>query len=71
MGNTYLFAYYRTALAAIAREGLPAYLRRVGSPYVRGAARHFSPRTDTFTQRLLRRYRDRKAAPKDKIALDA
>lgn len=56
MGNTYLFEYYRDALRTIAREGLITYLRRVSAPYISSAAGHFSAKTPTFTQRLLRRF---------------
>ena len=59
MGNLHVFAFYRTALGAIRAEGLLTFLRRVGSPYVTRAGRHFDPETPTYTEKLLRRLQSR------------
>jgi hypothetical protein len=56
MGNTYLFDYYRDALHLIAEEGLLAYLRRVSTPYLTRAVRHFDPQAATLTDQFLSRW---------------
>ncbi len=56
MGNTYLFDYYRDALHLIAEEGLLAYLRRVSTPYLTRAVRHFDPHAATLTDQFLSRW---------------
>ena len=43
----------RSALGAIREEGL-LRLRRVATPYVSRAGRHFDPNVTTYTDRLLR-----------------
>jgi hypothetical protein len=53
LGNVHVFEYYREALGAIGREGVLAYLQRVGEPYVRRAVEHFDPEAPTWTERLL------------------
>ena len=55
MGDTFLFQYYRDAFRSIADEGLAAYTRRVGQPYLERASGHLDPAASTWTQRLLRR----------------
>ncbi|MFN8590087.1 MAG: hypothetical protein U0031_01415 [Thermomicrobiales bacterium] len=59
MGNTHVFSFYREALAAIRAEGFLRFLRRVATPYASRAARHFSPGASTYTERFLRRLRER------------
>ena len=53
MGNA-IFDFYRDALGAIREEGLLRFLRRVATPYVSRAGRHFDPNVTTYTDRLLR-----------------
>ena len=53
MGNVHVFDFYREALGAIQEEGLLRFLRRVGTPYVSRAGRHFDPQTRTYTERFL------------------
>jgi predicted DCC family thiol-disulfide oxidoreductase YuxK len=54
LGNAHIFDFYRGALAAIQEEGLLAFLRRVATPYVARAGRHFHPSASTQTERFLR-----------------
>ncbi|MDF2759430.1 MAG: hypothetical protein K0S99_2062 [Thermomicrobiales bacterium] len=54
MGNVHIFDFYRDALGAIREEGLLRFLRRVATPYVSRAGRHFDPNVTTYTDRLLR-----------------
>ena len=56
-GQTHIFDYYQDALHIIAREGLPAYSRRVTRPYLAVASGHFDPERVTHTERLLQRLR--------------
>ena len=53
MGNVHIFDFYRDALGAIREEGLARFLRRVATPYVSRAVRHFDPRAGTYTERFL------------------
>jgi hypothetical protein len=53
LGNAHIFDFYRTALAEIQREGLLSFLRRVATPYVARAGRHFDPARSTQTDRVL------------------
>jgi hypothetical protein len=53
MGSVHVFDFYRDALGAIREEGLLRFLRRVASPYVSRAGRHFDPRARTYTERFL------------------
>jgi hypothetical protein len=55
LGNTHVFDFYRVALGAIRKEGFLRFLRRVVTPYVSRAGRHFDPRASTFTERFLER----------------
>jgi hypothetical protein len=55
MGNVHVFTFYRDALGAIREEGLLPYLRRIASPYLARAGRHFDPDAATYTDRLLER----------------
>jgi hypothetical protein len=54
LGTTYVFEYYRQALGSIATEGLVTYLGRVSRPYRTRIVRHLDPRSETYTERLLR-----------------
>jgi hypothetical protein len=54
LGTTYVFEYYRQALGSIANEGLVTYLGRVSRPYRARIVRHLDPRSETYTERLLR-----------------
>jgi hypothetical protein len=60
MGNAHIFEFYRHALGAIREEGLLRFLRRVATPYVIRAGRHFDPRAGTYTERFLRRMENRR-----------
>ena len=53
MGNVHIFDFYRDALGAIREEGLARFLRRVATPYVSRAGRHFDPSVGTYTERFL------------------
>jgi hypothetical protein len=54
LGNVHIFEYYREALGTIRAEGLLTFLRRISTPYLARAARHFSPAEPTYTERWLR-----------------
>lgn len=54
MGNVHIFTFYREALRAIREEGFLRFLRRVASPYLSRASRHFDPNAATQTDRLFR-----------------
>jgi hypothetical protein len=62
VGNAYVFSFYRAALGAIREEGLLRFLRRVASPYLSRAGRHFDPHAQTYTDRLLRHLEQRRGA---------
>jgi hypothetical protein len=53
IGNVHIFDFYRVALGAIREEGLLRFLRRVATPYLSRAGRHFDPRAGTYTDRFL------------------
>ena len=53
IGDVYVFDYYRRALRSIAEEGLLTFLRRISSPYLERAGKHFDPAAPTYTERLL------------------
>jgi hypothetical protein len=61
LGNVYIFDYYRHALRTIVEEGLLAFLRRTSTPYLTRAGAHFNPRSNTYSERLLRRWVDRRS----------
>jgi hypothetical protein len=61
VGNSYIFQFYRDALGAIRDEGLLTFLRRVATPYLSRAGRHFRPGERTYTERWLRRLEQRRA----------
>ena len=50
-----LFDHYRNALEDISRHGYMDYWRRSFRPYLQAAARQFSPKRTSLTQRLLNR----------------
>jgi hypothetical protein len=61
LGNVYIFDYYRHALRTIVEEGLLSFLRRTSTPYLTRAGAHFDPRSNTYSERLLRRWVDRRS----------
>jgi hypothetical protein len=61
VGNTHVFGFYRDALEAIRAEGFLRFLRRVASPYLARAGRHFDPRAGTLTERFLHRLEQQRA----------
>jgi hypothetical protein len=61
LGNVHIFDYYRSALRTIVEEGLLSFLRRTSTPYLTRAGSHFDPRSSTYSERLLRRWADRRS----------
>ena len=61
LGNVYIFDYYRRALRTIVEEGLVSFLRRISTPYLTRAGSHFDPGSSTYSERLLRRWADRRS----------
>src|SRR5215213_4439180 len=61
LGNVHIFDYYHRALRTILEEGLLSYLRRTSTPYLTRAGSHFDPRSSTYSERLLRRWADRRS----------
>src|SRR5918997_1530559 len=61
LGSVHVFDYYRHALPTIVDEGLLSFLRRTSTPYLRRAGSHFDPRSSTYSERLLRRWSDRRS----------
>jgi hypothetical protein len=61
LGDVHVFDYYRSALPKIVEEGLVSFLRRVSIPYLTRARSHFDPESSTYSERLLRRWADRRA----------
>jgi hypothetical protein len=61
LGSVHIFEYYRRALRTIVEEGLISFLRRTSSPYLARAGSHFDPRSITYSERLLRRWEDRRS----------
>ena len=62
LGNVHVFDYYRGALRTIADEGLVSFLYRTSTPYLTRARSHFDPGSRTYSERLLQRWADRRAA---------
>jgi hypothetical protein len=62
LGSVHIFDYYRSALPTIAREGLVSFLRRTSTPYRSRARSHFDPASGTHSERLLRRWADRRSS---------
>ena len=61
LGNVHIFDYYRRALRTIVEEGVLSFLRRTSTPYLTRAGSHFDPRVSTYSERLLRRWTDRRS----------
>jgi hypothetical protein len=61
LGSVHIFDYYRRALRTIVEEGLLSFLRRTSTPYLARAGSHFDPRSSTYSERLLRRWADRRS----------
>jgi hypothetical protein len=61
LGSVHIFDYYRRALRMIVEEGLLSFLRRTSTPYLTRAGSHFDPRSSTYSERLLRRWADRRS----------
>jgi hypothetical protein len=64
LGNVHVFDYYRRALRTIVEEGVLSFLRRIGTPYITRAGSHYDPRSSTYSERLLRRWADRRSSVK-------
>ena len=60
-GNVHVFDYYRGALRTIVEEGLLSFLQRTSTPYLTRARSHFDPESSTYSERLLRRWADRRS----------
>jgi hypothetical protein len=60
--NVHIFDYYRGALRTIADEGLVSFLYRTSTPYLTRARSHFDPGSSTHSERLLRRWADRRSS---------
>jgi hypothetical protein len=61
LGNIHIFDYYRGALRTIAEEGLLSFLHRTSIPYLTRAGSHYDPQSSTYSERLLRRWADRRS----------
>jgi hypothetical protein len=61
LGSVHIFDYYRRALRTIVEEGLLSFLRRTSTPYLTRAGSHFDPRSSTYSERLLRRWAERRS----------
>jgi len=61
LGSVHIFDYYRRALRTIVEEGLLSFLRRTSTPYLTRAGSHFDPRSITYSERLLRRWANRRS----------
>lgn len=61
LGNAQIFDFYRGALRTIAGEGLISFLHRTSTPYLTRARSHFDPESSTYSERLLRRWADRRS----------
>jgi hypothetical protein len=61
LGNVHIFDYYRSALPTIVEEGLVSFLRRTSTPYLTRARSHFDPESSTHSERLLRRWAERRS----------
>jgi hypothetical protein len=61
LGNVHIFDYYRSALPTIIEEGLVTFLRRTSTPYLMRARSHFDPASGTYSERLLRRWAERRS----------
>jgi hypothetical protein len=61
LGNVHIFDYYRSALPTIVEEGLVTFLHRTSTPYLTRARSHFDPASGTYSERLLRRWTERRS----------
>src|SRR5215213_8269450 len=61
LGSVHVFDYYRGALRTIVEEGVLSFLRRISTPYITRAGSHYDPRSSTYSERLLRRWADRRS----------
>ena len=61
LGNVHVFDYYRGALRMIVEEGLLSFLHRTSTPYLTRAGSHFDARASSHSERLLRRWADRRS----------
>jgi hypothetical protein len=61
LGSVNVFDYYRRALRTILEEGLLSFLRRTSTPYLTRAGSHFDPRSETHSERLMRRWAARRS----------
>src|ERR687890_855222 len=61
LGNVHIFDYYRSALRTIVEVGLLSFLRRTSTPYLTRAGSHFDPGSRTYSERLLRRWANRRS----------
>ena len=66
LGHVHVFDYYRSALRIILEEGLLSFLQRTSTPYLTRAGSHFDPRSSTYSERLLRRWANRRSPVKRK-----
>ena len=71
LGNAHIFDYYRGALRTIADEGLVSYLYRTSTPYLTRARSHFDPGSSIVSERLLRRWADRRSSAASRTTQDA
>ena len=71
LGNVHIFDYYRGALRTIADEGLVSFLYRTSTPYLTRARSHFDPESNTLSERLLRRWADRRSSAAGQTTQDA
>ena len=67
LGNVHVFDYYRSALRMIVEEGLLSFLQRTSTPYLTRAGAHFDPASSTYSERLLRRWADRRSPVERKM----
>jgi hypothetical protein len=74
LGDVHIFTYYRGALRTIVEKDLLTFLRRTSTTYLTQAGSRFDPRSSTYSERLLRRWADRRspvgrqAAPQTKAS---
>jgi hypothetical protein len=61
LGNVHVFDYYRGALRTIVEESVLSFLRRISTPYITRARSHYDPRSSTYSERLLRRWANRRS----------
>ena len=69
LGNVHIFDYYRSALRTIVEVGLLSFLRRTSTPYLTRAGSHFDPGSRTYSERLLRRWANRRSPAERKTTL--